>query len=163
MGLVIPVVLIGVVNVLLFCATHRVPPAKSVAPGWRGLFGLSGFTESNPNQDIEKSFACRGPGREVGRKDLEKGNLEEDEESMSPGPRPQLDLLEDPHWPQVRIKIDNHIDNTLQTGASRDSTPNSERSISLSPLPVAPRRPLPALVRDSTASETSELKIVGEE
>lgn len=35
-------------------------------------------------------------------------------------PRPQLrvNLLDDPHWPQVRIKIDNHIDNALQSGES---------------------------------------------
>jgi len=158
----LPVVLTGAVNVLLFCATHRVLPAKSVAPGWRGLFRLSGFTESNPSKDLENSFACRGTGRDVGGKDLEKGHLaEEDEGSVCP--RLQLDPLDDPRGPQVRIKIDNHIDNALQSEADRDSTSNTERSTSLSSLPGPPRRPLPALVRDSMASEISELTIVGKE
>ena len=164
MGLVRPVVLTGAVNVLLFCATHRMLPAKSVAPGWRGLFRLSGFTESNASQDIERSFACRGAGGDVGRKDLEKGYLEEGELTS---PRLRLDLLDDLHGPQVRIKIDNHVDNALQSGVSRDSTPNADRSISPSSLPVTPQRPLPALVREerrhSTASEISEWTIVGEE
>ena len=158
MGLVRPVILTGAVNVLLFCATHRILPAKSVVPGWRGLFRLSGFTESNPSQDVEKSFACVGAGGDVGRNDLEKGYLEEDEE-LTP-PRPQLDPLDDPHGPQLRIKIDNHIDNALQSGVSRDSTPNTDRSISPSSLPVTPQQPLPALVREerrhSMGSEVSE-------
>ncbi|KAF9647845.1 hypothetical protein BDM02DRAFT_3079599, partial [Thelephora ganbajun] len=41
----------GMVNVLLFCATRRILPDQSVVPGWRGLFKLSGITESNPSQD----------------------------------------------------------------------------------------------------------------
>jgi len=156
MGLVRPVVLTGAVNVLLFCVTHRMLPAKSVVPGWRGLFRLSGFTESNPSQDVEKSFACRGTGGNVGKEDLEKGYLDEDEELMSP----QLDLLDDPHGPQVRIKIDNHIDNTLRSGVYRDSTSSIGRSTVLGSHLVVPQRPLPALVREerraSTTSEMSE-------
>ena len=93
MGVISPVVRTGVVNVLLFCATRRILPARSVAPGWRGLFRLVGFTESNPSQDTEKSFACMG----IDGKELEKG-CPEGEEST---PRPQLDLS-----PQVRIEID---------------------------------------------------------
>jgi len=100
------------VNVLLFCATRRILPAQSILPGWRGLFRPSGFTESNPSQGTDKSFACRG----TERKDLEKGWLDEDKEPVLP--RPQLNPLDDPHWPQVRIKIDNHIDNALQSGES---------------------------------------------
>ena len=164
MGLARPVVLAGVVNVILFCVTHRILPAKSVVPGWRGLFKLSGFTESSSSQD-EKSFACRGTGVDVERQDLEKGYLEEDKELTSP--RPQLDLLDDPHGPRVRIKIDNHIDNALQSGMSRDGTPTTDQSISPSSLPVTPQRPLPALVREerrnSTVSGVSEWTIIGEE
>jgi len=143
----------GVVNVLLFCATHRALPAQSVVPGWRSLFRLSGFTESNPSQDVEKSFACRG----TKRKDLEKWYLEEDEEPMSP--RPQRDPLDDPHRPQVRIKIDNHIDNALQSGGNRDSMPNADRTtVPNSQLAPPPQRPLPALVRgERKKNMTSEL------
>jgi hypothetical protein len=134
----VPVVATGMVNVLLFCATHRIPPAQSVVPGWWSLFRLSGFTESNPSQDTDKYFACRGAERSGGRKDLEKGCLEEDEEPMSP--RPQLDLLDDPHGPRVRIKIDNHIDNTLQSGENRDSMSDADRSIAPnSQLAASPR------------------------
>ena len=149
------------VNVLLFCATHRVLPAQSVVPGWRGMFRLSGFTESNPNQDTDKSFACRGTERGDGRNDLEKGYLEEDE-----SPRPQLDPL-DPHGPQVRIKIDNHIDNTLQSGKNRESASSIDRSTVPDSQTLAPQRPLPALVREerkeSMTSEISELTVVGGE
>jgi len=149
----------GVVNVLLFCATRRILPAQSVVPGWRGLFRLSGFTVSNPSQDTDKSFACRG----TERRDLEKG-CEEDEEPMSP--RSQLDLLDDPHGPQVRIKIDNHVDNTLQSGGNRDSMSNIDRyTVPTSQLSV-PQRPLPALVKEerrkSMTSEISELTMAGE-
>lgn len=160
-----PVVWTGVVNVLLFCATHRILPAQSVVLGWRGLFRLSGFTESGPNQDTDKSFACRGTERNDGRKGLEEGCLGVDEESMSS--RPQLDLL-DPHahGPQVQIKIDNHIDNTLQSGKNRDSISSTDRDIVPDSQLLAPQRPLPALVRgerkESTTSEISELTIVGE-
>ena len=148
------------VNVLLFCATHRILPARSVVPGWRGLFRLSGFTESNPSQDTDKSFACRG----TERKDPEKGWLEEDEDPMSP--RPQLDLLDDPHGPQLRIKIDNHVDSTLQSGRNRDGISNDDRSTVPSSQLAAPQRPLPALVREerkSATCEISELAMVGEE
>lgn len=143
------------VNVLLFCATHRILPVQSVVPGWRSLFRLSGFTESDPSRDPDKSFACRG----TERTDLEKGYLEEDEGSLSP--RLQLDLLDDPHGPQVRIKIDNHIDNAGEnrgsvTRANRSTVPNSQL--------VAPQRPLPALVKEerikSLAFEISELRMV---
>lgn len=124
----------GTVNVLLFCATRRILPAQSVVPGWRGLFRLAGFTESNPIQDTEKSFACRG----INGKDLEEG----------------------------RIKIDNHIDNTLQRGENREGMSNDDRGTVPDLQPVIPRRPLPALVREerkSVASEISELTVVGAE
>jgi len=159
MCLVRPVVLTGAVNVLLFCATHRILPAKSVVSGWRGLFRLSGFTEPNASQDVEKSFVCRGGGGYVeGRRDSEKGYLDEDEE-LTP-PRPQLDPLDDPHGPRVRIKIDNHIDNALQSGVSRDSAPNTDRSISPSSPPATPQRPLPALVREERRSEISQWTVI---
>ena len=156
MGLVYPVVPTGMVNVLLFFATHRMLPAKSVAPGWRGLFKLSGFTESKPGQDTERSFACRGTQGGVERKDLEKG-FPEDGEPMSP--RLQLRILGDRHGRQVRIKIDNHVDNTLGWGGNRSTAPN--------PGLVIPQKPLPALVREerkgSVVSEVSELTMVDEE
>lgn len=104
------------VNVLLFCTTRRILPTQSVVPGWRGLLWLSGFTESNQSQDTDKSIVCKGMGLE--------GCLDEDEEAISP--RPQLD---DPHWAQVRIKIDNHIDNTLESGENRDSASDVARGI----------------------------------
>ena len=148
MGVVSPVVRTGVVNVLLFCATRRILPARSVAPGWRGLFRLVGFTESNPSQDTEKSFACMG----IDEKEMEKG-CPEGEEST---PRSQLDL-----FPRVRIEIDN----TLQSGENRKGTPNADRGAAPNLRPVIPQRPLPALVREerkSMTSEISELTVVGE-
>lgn len=145
----------GAINVLLFCATHRILPAQSVTPGWRSLFRLSGFTESNSRQDAEKPFACRG----TERKDLEKRWLEEDEELVSP--RPQLDPLDAPHRPQVRIKIDNHIDNALQSGGNRDSMSNVDRTTVPKSQLAALERPLPALVRgERRKSVTSELTMV---
>ncbi|KAF9779448.1 hypothetical protein BJ322DRAFT_352040 [Thelephora terrestris] len=134
----------GTVNVLLFCATRRILPARSVAPGWRCLSRLAGFTGSN--QDTEKSFACRG----IDGKDLEKGCPEEST------PRSQLDLC-----PQVRIKIED----ALQSGENRGSTPNADRGIVPNSRPVIPQRPLPALVREERKSMTSgkwELTVVGE-
>ena len=134
MGIVCPMVRTGAVNVLLSCATRRILPARSVVPGWRGLFRLAGFTESNPIQDTEKSFACRG----INGKDLEEG----------------------------RIKIDNHIDNTLQRGENREGTPNDDRGTVPDLQPVILRRPLPALIREerkSVGSEISELTVVGED
>lgn len=128
----------GMVNVLLFCVTHKILPARPVVPGWRGLFRLSGFTESNPSQDLEKGWL---------------------EERMSP--RPQLGLLDDPHGPQLRIKIDNDIDNT---GKNRDGISNGNRSTVPSLQLAAPQRPLPALVREErkrVRSEISELTMVG--
>ena len=112
MGTVRLVIWTEAVNVFLFCATRRILAAQLDLPGWHGLFISSGFTESNPSQDTDKSVACR----RTERKDLEKGWLDEDEEPMLP--RPQLNLLDDPHWPQVRIKIDSRIDNALQSGES---------------------------------------------
>jgi len=138
----------GVVNVLLFCATRRILPARSVVPGGRGLFRLVGFTEPNPSQDTEKSFACKG----IDGRELEKGRPE-DEEST---PRPQLDLC-----PQVW----NEVDNTLQSGENRKGTPNADRGTAPNLRPVIPQRPLPALVREerkSVTSEISELTVVGE-
>jgi len=145
------VVRAGTVNVLLFCATHRILPAQSVVPGWRDLFRLSGFTVSNPNQDTDRSFACRG----TERRDLEKRCLEDDEEPMSP--RSQLDLLDDPHGPQVRIKIDNHVDNTLQSGENRDSMSDTDRRTVPNSQSMVPQRPLPALVRERGKSMTVEI------
>ena len=151
MGLARSVVRTGIANVPLFCATHRVLPAKSVVPGWCGLFSLSGFAASNPRHDADKSFSCRGAERNLG-KDLEKGWLEEARESMSS--RPQLDLLDDPHGPQVvRIKIDNRIDNTLQSGKNRDGMSNADRNTAPNSQLEARRRHLPALVRGRGLSE----------
>lgn len=147
------------VNVLLFCATRRILPAQSVVPGWRGLFRLPGFRESNPSQDTDNSFVCR----RTERKDLERGWLDEDEVPMSPGP--QLDLLDDPHGPQVRIKIDNHIDNSLQSGENRSSVSNVDRSTV--PSSQSTQRPLPALIREerrkSARSEVYKLTMIGDE
>jgi len=146
----------GIVNVALFCATRRILPALSVIPGWRGLFRLPGFTETKPSQDADKSFACGG----TETSDLEKGHPE-DEEPMSS--RPDLDLLDDPHGPpRARIKIDNHIDNALLSGESRDSVLNGDwNTLSNSHLAV-PLRPLPALVREERRKDTeSELKMIG--
>jgi len=154
MGFIRTAVLAGVINVILFCATHRVLPAQWVAPDWRSLFRLSGFTESKPSQDRMKSFACRG----TGRKNLEKGCLEEDEEPMSL--RPQLDPLDAPQKSQMRIKIDNHIDIALQSGRNRDSMSNADRTtVPISQL-AALQRPLPALVREKRKSTMSEVTMV---
>ena len=160
-GIARPVVL-GMVNVLLFCVTHRILPAQSVVPGWRGLFRLLGFTESNPSQNTDKSFACRGPEKSGGGVDLERGCLEEGEELVSSGP--QLDLLNDLHGPQVQIKIGYHIDNALQSGENRESLSNDDRSTAPNSQLAAPQRPLPALIREERReSVTSELTMVGEE
>jgi len=147
----------GMVNVGLFCATRRILPARSVIPGWRGLFRLPGFTETKPSQDADKSFACWGAGGD----DLEK-ERPEDEEPMSS--RPDLDLLDDPHGPlRVRIKIDNHIDNTLLSGETRGSILNGDRSTPPNPHLVVPLRPLPALVRgERSKGAESEPKTIGE-
>jgi len=101
---------------------------------------------------VEKSFACRG----TKRKDLEKWYLEDDEEPMSP--RPQLNPLDDPHRPQVRIKIDNHIDNALQSGGNRGSMSNANRNTVPNSQLAPPQRPLPALVREERKENmTTEL------
>jgi hypothetical protein len=71
--------------------------------------------------------------------DLERGCLEEGEEVVSSGP--QLDLLDDLHGPQVRIKIDNHIDNALQSGENRDSLSNDDRSTAPNSQATTPSRP----------------------
>lgn len=133
------------VNVALFCATRRTLPARSVMPGWRGLFRLAGFTETKPSQDADKSFACVGTETSY----LEKEHPE-DEEPMSS--RPELDLLDDPHEPlRVRIKVDNHIDNTLLSGENRDSVLNGDPHNAHLAIP---RRPLPALVREERRKNT---------
>jgi hypothetical protein len=65
--------------------------------------------------------------------------------------------------PQVRIKIDNHIDNTLQSGENRGSILNGDRSTAPNPHLVVPQRPLPALVRgERSKGAESELTTVGE-
>lgn len=159
MGIVYPVVRTGLVNVVLFCATRRILPAQSVAPGWRDLFRLSGFTESNPSQDVEKSFACRG----TDGKGLENGYLEEDGEST---PQSPLELLHDHCGPQVRIKIDNHTDNACRSGENRERMSNADRGTVPDLRAVIPQRPLPTLVREERGSMTSvasELTVVGED
>jgi len=132
----------GMVNVLLFYATRRSLLAQTAVSGWRGLFRLSGFTESNPTKDAEKPFTRRG----TERGDTDKEDLEEVDESLSP--QPQL-LLDDPLGPQMRIKIENHIDNAGENRDSidtdRSTVPNSPLAFPQRPLPVVPRRPLPAV------------------
>lgn len=139
------------VNIALFCATRRILPVRSVVLGWRGLFRLPGFTEIKPSGDADKSFACGG----TETSDLEKGDPD-DEEPMSSRP----DLLDDPHGPpRVRIKIDNHIDNTLLSGENRDSVLDGDRN-TLPSLHLAV--PLPALVREERRKDTeSGLKTIG--
>lgn len=104
--------------------------------------------ETKPSQDADKSFACVGTETSY----LEKRHPE-DEEPMSS--RPELDLLDDPHKPlRARIKIDNHIDNTLLSGENRDSILNGDRSTPPNAHLAIPRRPLPALVREERRKNT---------
>jgi len=81
--------------------------------------------------------------------------------------RLQLDLLDDPHGLQVRIKIDNHIDNTLQSGENRDSVSDVDRGTVPSSQLTVSQRPFPALVREerrrSARSEISEPTMIGDE
>ena len=80
--------------------------------------------------------------------------------------RLQLNLLDDPYGPQVRIKIDNHIENILQSGENRDNVSDIDRSTVPGLQLTVPQRPFPALVREerrSARSEISEPRMVGDE
>lgn len=155
MEIVFPVARTGLVNVFLFCTIHRILLAKSVVPGWRGLFRLLGFTGSNPSQDTEISFACRG----TYGKSSESGCLKEGEE---PIPRPQLGLLRaNPHGLQVRIRIDHCV----RSGGNREGMSNADRDTVPDLREVIPERPLPTLAREreTMTSGISELTMVGED
>lgn len=159
MGIMYPVVWLGTVNVLLFCTTRRILPAQSVLPGWRGLLSRLGFTASNPaSQDVENSVSCRGDEGS----DSEKESEEDESTQWS-----QLDPLDGSHGSQVRIKIDNHVDNALQYGENREDVSSTNRSAVPGLPPLVPLRALPTLVseegRKSMASDMSERTVVGEE
>jgi hypothetical protein len=135
----------GLVNVTLFATTRRLLPAESVIPHWRKMLPWNWNPQSAPQPmlvDAEKSFACRAAAHGG---DVEKSLdtfAQQDEE-------PYPSALESY---SSRIKIDNHVDNTL-TLQRKDSRSGSEsegdgysRSSMASSFEIVVRRPQPAVL-----------------
>lgn len=134
----------GLVNVVLFVTTRRLLPSETVFPGWRKLLPiLEGFQRpSQTKGTADRSFASHSVHHQG---DLEKNfsiSLQKIDEELLSAHSDSCPL------PSSRIKIDNHVDNTLTTRDRSDiisisSIVSSNTDMPLRPPPVVTISHLP--------------------